>query len=103
MASDSAQMHLTLQVFLDAITSPSTYLPDWVSQSVMFPDFGDSYRIYRPSHLVQKERKQARKPQSYASNSVQCKEPLLELISLMRAHIRKIHEMSFLSHMKDTS
>ena len=39
-------------VFFDAIASPSTYPPDWVSQSVMFSDFGDSYRIYQACELV---------------------------------------------------
>ena len=39
--------------FLDAIASPSTYPGRWVSQSVMFSDFGDSYRIYRACELVQ--------------------------------------------------
>ena len=38
--------------FLDAIASPSTYPGRSVSQSVMFSDFGDSYRIYRDCELV---------------------------------------------------
>ena len=32
---------------LDVIASPNTYPCRWVSQSVMFSDFIDSYRIYR--------------------------------------------------------
>ena len=38
--------------FLDAIASPSSYPPDWVSEWVMFSDFGDSYCIYQAWNLV---------------------------------------------------
>ena len=39
-------------LFLDAITSSSTYPCQWVGQSVIVSDFGDSYRIYRACKLV---------------------------------------------------
>ena len=47
------QLFIFFCLFLDAIESPSTYPCGSVSRwSVMFSDFGDSYRIYRACRLV---------------------------------------------------
>ena len=55
---DDCDAHYTcggIRMFLDVIASLSTYPSQWVNEgvgeSVMFSDFGDSYRIYRVSRL----------------------------------------------------